>query len=241
MSWEVFTKSLEIAREIQIPTLNFFGGEPLLNPLIFKMLRTTLEGGQSLMLVTNCRLLSSEEYLGQFLNFTKAYKDKIIIYAARDRFHLKFFDPSEEIQHLKSEGYNVIVQYYSNYSVTISEYNAHNVELQQLDNRSSCCSFKWSDYIGVLPDGAWTICPPSLEAFGNIFSNNIQQIIEFKRGLPLRYEEGCTECLKDFKGFRKEFETRKNTRIAVNRMFGIGTIDKENVGVRDQLPQFRVP
>jgi len=35
MSWGVFTQSLAIAEKSQIPTLNFFGGEPLLNPQFF--------------------------------------------------------------------------------------------------------------------------------------------------------------------------------------------------------------
>jgi MoaA/NifB/PqqE/SkfB family radical SAM enzyme len=32
MSWDVFMQSIAIAEEYQILTLNFFGGEPLLNP-----------------------------------------------------------------------------------------------------------------------------------------------------------------------------------------------------------------
>ena len=54
--------------------------------------------------------------------------------------------------------------------------------------------------------------PPCLEPFGNIFSDSLEEIAEFRRGLPLHYKEGCTECLKYFKGFRKEFEKYKSTK-----------------------------
>jgi hypothetical protein len=57
----------------------------------------------------------------------------------------------------------------------------------------------------VLPKGGWTICPASLEVFGNIFVNSLKEIVEFKCGLSLNYKKGCTECLKEFKGFSEEF------------------------------------
>jgi hypothetical protein len=64
----------------------------------------------------------------------------------------------------------------------------------------------------VLPDGGWQICPSYLEAFGDIFSDDLEEITEFRRGLPLRYDEGCTKCLKFFKGFHQEFEAYKAAR-----------------------------
>jgi hypothetical protein len=76
----------------------------------------------------------------------------------------------------------------------------------------SCCNYGRIDYLGVLPDGGWQICPPYLEAFGSIFSHGLEEVAEFKRGLSLYYDQGCTECLKHFKSFRKEFETYKATR-----------------------------
>ena len=100
----------------------------------------------------------------------------------------------------------MVVQDYSNYAVALTEYNTNNQELRNLNTRESCYEASWTDYLGVLPDGGWTICPPLLEAFGNIFYNSLGEIVEFKRRLPLRYEEGYTECLKDFKDFRKEFK-----------------------------------
>ena len=136
----------------------------------------------------------------------------MVIYTARDKFHLRFFDPIKIVNRLRSESYKVAVQDYSNYVVALSEYNVNNPELRKLNTRWCCCEASWTDYLGVLPGGGWTICPPSLEPFGNIFFDSLEEIIKFKRGLSLHYEEGCTECLKDFKDFRKEFETTRATK-----------------------------
>jgi MoaA/NifB/PqqE/SkfB family radical SAM enzyme len=212
MSWNVFKKSVVIAKDSQIPTLNFFGGEPLLNPQFFPMLITTLENDLSLILATNCRPLAEEGVFTKFLDVTKKYKERIVIATARDKFHLQFFDPAKIINRLKSESYRVAVNDYSNYTVAISEYNADNYELRKLNIGFSCCRASWTDYLGVLPNGGWTICPPSLESFGSIFSDGLREIVEFKRRLPLHYAEGCTECLKDFKNFRKEFETSRASK-----------------------------
>jgi MoaA/NifB/PqqE/SkfB family radical SAM enzyme len=207
MSWDVFKRSVTIALENRIPALNFFGGEPLLNPQFFPMLEIALESNLYLILATNCHPLAEQGFFTRFLDVTKNHKKHIIIITARDKFHLQFFDPMETIEHLQSEGYEVVVNDYSNHTVLLSEYNASNRELRRLDTHFSCCNATWTDHLGVLPDGQWTICPVSLEAFGNIFTDSLQEIVDFKRGLPLHYEEGCTECLKNFKDFRKEFET----------------------------------
>lgn len=201
MSWDVFAKSVAIAEKSGIPTLNFFGGEPLLNPDIFQMMEMSFKRGFSVMLATNCRPLRIEAVFNKFKSVTEQYRERIVIYTARDKFHLKFFDPGEIVIGLLSEGYRVSVENRSNQEVALSEYNFNNQELRDLKTHWSCCGTRWTDYLGVLPDGGWTICPPSLEAFGNIFSNSLEEIVEFKRGLPLHFEEGCTECLKDFKNF----------------------------------------
>jgi MoaA/NifB/PqqE/SkfB family radical SAM enzyme len=208
MSWDVFARSLKIAKDIQIPTLNFFGGEPLLNPEVFPMIQLALENNFSLILATNCRPLEKESFFTKFLAVTSEYKENITLVTARDRFHLKYFDPEEVTNRLRDESYQVQVNDYSNHSVVVSEYNAHVKELYKLDTRFSCCSGSWTDYIGVLPDGGWTICPASIEAFGNIFSNSMEEIVNYKRGLPIHYDQGCTECLKDFKKFREDFVLR---------------------------------
>ena len=212
MSWDVFVQSVAIAKKSQIPTLNFFGGEPLLNPQFFPMLQKTLENRLSLILATNCRPLEEEGVFTNFLNVTKQYKEHIVIVTARDKFHLQFFDSAEIIKRLRRKNYEVVVNNYSNHTVLLSEYNVGNWELQKLNTRFSCCESSWADSLGVLPDGGWAICPVSLESFGNIFANSLSEIVEFKRGLSLRYEEGCTECLKDFKDFRKEFEASRATK-----------------------------
>jgi MoaA/NifB/PqqE/SkfB family radical SAM enzyme len=212
MSWDVFIKSIEIAKASNIPTLNFFGGEPMLNPHILTMLQTAFENSFDLMLATNCRPLIKDNFFSKFLNITKQYRDRMVIFTARDKFHLHHFDPIEVVEKLQSENYEVVISDYSNDSILLSEYNIHNSELRELNTHYSCCGGSWTDYLGVLPDGRWTICPPSLESFGDIFSQSLQEIVAFKRGLPLRYKEGCSECLKDFKVFRKEFEKQVTTQ-----------------------------
>lgn len=216
MSWDVFTKSVSIAEENRIASLNFFGGEPFLNPKFFLMLETALVKGFSLILATNCRPLSKENVFAKFLDITESYKERIVVITARDRFHLQFFDPTEVIQLLQSQDYEVLINDYSNNTVLLSEHNLNNQELRKLNTTFSCCGGNWKDYLGVLPDGGWAVCPVSLETFGNIFINSLEEIIEFKSQIPLRYKEGCTECLKDFKDFQKEFEaiyTAKERRI----------------------------
>ena len=210
MPWDVFKQSVAIAKENQIATLNFFGGEPLLNPLFSIMLQTALENGFFVILATNCRPFAEKRLFTKFLNITKHSKRSIQIVTARDKFHLEYFDPVEIINNLKVENYEVVVNDYSNHTILLSEHNVHNQELQKLDTNFSCCKDSWTDYLGVLPDGGWTICPPSLEAFGNIFSDSLGEITRFKRGLSLNYEAGCTECLKDFKDFRRKFEVSRS-------------------------------
>ena len=209
MSEQIFNRSIAIARENGIPVLNFFGGEPLLNPQFFQMLQTAFESGFSTMLATNCRLLANKDTYDRFLTITRNYRRKIQIFTARDNFHLHFFDPNEVIGSLRAEGYEVFVSDYSDKTVLISEHNVRHDELRKLNTQYSCCGGRWTDYLGVLPDGGWTLCPPSLESFGNIFADDLTDIVDFKRGLPLRFGQGCTDCLKDFKRFRNEFDTRK--------------------------------
>ena len=209
MSWDVFKRSVDIALENRIPALNFFGGEPLLNPQFFSMLQTGLDSDLSLMLTTNCRPLAEEGFIRRFLDITQDYKKHMVIITARDKFHLHFFDPVETIDRLRRERYEVIVNDYSDHSVLLSEFNTNKPELRKLNTRFSCCENIWTDHIGVLPNGEWTICPPSLVPFGDIFSNDIEEIIKFKSRLPMRYKEGCSICLKDFKDFSKQFETTK--------------------------------
>ncbi len=206
MPWDVFSHSVGIAKGHRIPALNFFGGEPLLNPRIFAMLQTALENDFHLILATNCRPLASEGFFARFLDITRPHKERIAIFTARDRFHLRFFDPAAVVDRLRNEEYQVEMQDCTDYGVLISPHNMNNLELPALDTGGTCCKAGGTDHLGVLPDGGWTICPPSLEDFGTIFSVSLDDIVEFKRGLPLKYKKGCTECLKDFKGFREQFQ-----------------------------------
>jgi MoaA/NifB/PqqE/SkfB family radical SAM enzyme len=213
MSWKVFAQSLAIANEYKIPSLNFFGGEPLLNPRVFSMMQKTYENGLSLILATNCRPLVKEKFFNEFLSTTRKYKERTVIVTANDRFHLQFFDPVKIIDRLNDAGYKVVVQDYANQTVALSEHNANNQELKHLDTHWSCCDANQTDYVAVLPDGGWTICPPSIEAVGNIFSDSLREITEFKAGLSFNNERGCTECLKGFGDFQREFEQVKSLNI----------------------------
>jgi len=206
MSWNVFERSLSIALENRIPSLNFFGGEPLLNPLFFPMLKISLERDLSLILATNCRPLDEEGFFTKFLDITQGFKNRIVIITARDEFHLRYFDPMEAIERLRDEKYEVVVNDYSDHTILLSKFNANKQELRKLNTSFSCCEGNFSDHLGVLPDGGWTICPPSLLPFGDIFSYSLEEIVKFKSGLPLRCSEGCSECLKDFEIFQKRFE-----------------------------------
>jgi MoaA/NifB/PqqE/SkfB family radical SAM enzyme len=209
MSRGTFTQSLSIARKNQISKLNFFGGEPLLNPDFFSMLQTALENKYTVMLATNCRLLADAGFLKRFLRVTEQYKEKIVIITARDKFHLQFFDPAEVIGRLLGEGYKLIVNDYSDQTVLLTEHNINHPELSELNTDFSCCDSRPSDSVGVLPEGGWTICPVSLETFGDIFSESLEEILEFKRQLPLKYKDGCTGCLKDFSEFHNLFEAKR--------------------------------
>jgi MoaA/NifB/PqqE/SkfB family radical SAM enzyme len=206
MSWAVFTKSLEQARTNNLRKINFFGGEPLINPKIFPMLQETLDHEFLLILATNCRPLANKELYSKFLDITQKYKKNIVIVTARDSFHLRFFDPTDIINQLRKNSYEVVVQDYSDHVVALSKYNINNPELRSLNTHWSCCEAHWTDYVGILPDGGWTICPPSLEVFGNIFSHNLDDILKFKRELQFHNEQGCSECMKEFKNFHERFE-----------------------------------
>jgi organic radical activating enzyme len=130
MPWPVFTRSLELAKANYISKINFFGGEPLVNPDILSMLQKTLEDEFSLILATNCRPLINKEFYSKFISITNQYKNNIVIITARDSFHLKFFDPTDIINQLRKDDYEIIVQDYSDHIVALSEYNSNRPELR---------------------------------------------------------------------------------------------------------------
>jgi len=206
MPWPIFTKSLEEAKKNKIRKINFFGGEPLVNPKIFPMLQETLKQEFLLILATNCRPLVNKELYSEFIDTTHNYKNNIVIVTARDSFHLRFFDPASIIDRLRKNSYEVVIQDYSNHVVALSKHNINNPELQNLSTNWSCCQASWTDYVGILPDGGWTICPPSLEVFGNIFSHSLEDILRFKRGLVFDNDQGCSKCMKSFQYFHELFE-----------------------------------
>ncbi len=158
-----------------------------------------------MIIATNCRLLDRKSTLDKFIEITERHKEKIVIVTAIDKFHLQFFDPSGIIALLKKKSYQLVVNEYADKTIAISKYNAGNPNLNHIDTRFTCCNAKPNSYLGVLPDGSWTICPASIEAFGNIFVNSLSEITRFKEKLPLNYAKGCTECLKDFAYFHRYF------------------------------------
>ena len=206
MSQEIFNRSILIAQEENIPIINFFGGEPLLNPEIISMVKTATETDALILIATNLRPLENQNKFAEFLKVSQKHAQRIHIITSRDKFHLQFYDPIEIINHLKSENINVIINDYSDSSILLSEFNETKKELHEINTNFCCCNHKGTENIGILPDGSWTICPPSLEPFGNIYSHSLKEIVRFKLSLSLRYQDGCTECLKDFPFFRKQFE-----------------------------------
>jgi hypothetical protein len=98
---------------------------------------------------------------------------------------------------------------WSDRSILINDRNSTNEDFKDLDTNFSCCNYTWMEFLGVLPDGGWQICPPYLEPFGNIFTDSLADVAKFRNGLNLHYKEGCTECLKYFKDYHLEFEVYK--------------------------------
>ena len=208
MALEGVDRYVSIAREAGIRTLNFFGGEPLLNPDFFGMLETALRDDFSIILATNLLPLANQRIFTRFDAIAGPHRERITIVTANDRFHRRFFDPAETIQRLLDFGYLVRVNDYAERSVAITEYNSGHPELAGLNHAFTCCGGKWTDYMGVPPDGGWTICPASIEGFGDVAAQDLAEMTRFKRSLPLRYQGGCTECLKDFREFHRRFDTR---------------------------------
>jgi hypothetical protein len=173
------------------------------------MLKLALDDGFNLILATNCRLLEKEDFFIRFSEITGQYKEHIELITSKDRFHLKFFDPADIIRRLRNENYKVVVSDWSDRSILLSEYDRENKELNDLDTRYSCCNNTWIDYLGVLPEGGWQICPPYSDPFGDIFSTGFEEIRQFRNGLTLRYKEGCTRCMVDLVNIHQEFESRR--------------------------------
>ncbi|XUX01028.1 MAG: radical SAM protein [Dehalogenimonas sp.] len=210
MPWEVFQQSMALSQKSGINKLNFFGGEPLLNPSFFKMTESALENGFSLIVTTNCRPLEDIVTMAKFVELTEKYKERLIIITARDKFHLKFYDPLAVVNLLRGQGYSVTVDDYSDRTIALTEFNIWNRGLEGLDPGYSCCKGEWTDFLGILPDGSWTLCPPSIKPFGSVFTQSLDEMIEFKKGLVFNSSGGCTVCLKDFKRFKEEFERLQN-------------------------------
>lgn len=206
MSLDVFEKSLEIAKKNNITKLTFFGGEPFINGEIFQMLNSALKNNFELIIATNGYFLSNDRISEEFYELTRTFKNKILITIGSDQYHKKYFDPAMVAGQLKANGYTVLLQDYCDEVLIISEYNQDKKNLRATTTGFSSCEGGKYHSVGVLPNGDWTICPPSLIEFGNIANIDLNQLLSFKENLPFKCEQGCTACLKDFNSYRQEFK-----------------------------------
>lgn len=217
MSLEVFEKSIDIAKKNNITKLTFFGGEPFTNSEIFKMLDCSLKNNFDLIIATNGYLLNNDKTYEMLYEVTHTYKNKILFDIGNDKYHKQYFDPTNVADKLKNHGYPVLLQDYCDYALIISDYNKDKVNLQTISNISiSCCEKGKYQSVGVLPNGAWTICPPSLIEFGNISNIDLKELLTFKHKLPFKCELGCTMCLKDFNSYNKDFRLFQKRKINEN-------------------------
>ena len=127
MSWDVFARSIVIVEENKIHMLNFFGGEPLLNPQFFPMLQTTLEKNLYLILATNCRRFEKEELFTELLDKKFIYEAKGNVFIFSDVRFIKFH-PSYIIRKL--------VERYHIQEISLNEYITHlKLLTEEFDNR----------------------------------------------------------------------------------------------------------
>lgn len=64
--------------------MNFFGGEPFINPDCLDTLESALGAGMSLILATNCYFLADDRVRDRFLEISRGYRDKISITVGDD-------------------------------------------------------------------------------------------------------------------------------------------------------------
>lgn len=214
MSLEVFEKSIDIAKNNNITKLNFFGGEPFINSEIFNMLGYALKNDFDLIIATNGYFLNNDKFFKMFYEVTHKYKNKIVLNIGYDKYHRKYFDPINAANILEDNGYSVLLQDYCDEFLIITENNKDKVNLGPTTNSSiNCCENGKYHSVGVLPNGSWTICPPSLIEFGNIYNIDLLDLLNFKQNLPFKCDQGCTLCLKDFNDYNKDFRKIKEIPI----------------------------
>ena len=201
----VFNRGLVIAREYDISQLNFFGGEPLLNPHFFPMLAAALEQGYQVLLNTNCYLLSRAEVFTEFCHTAGSYTKSIQINTSADRYHLQVFNPYPVVDRLQAKGFPVYVNTYTNQSIILTTHNRSRKKL--FTDTSLCCCFgSGINHPGILPDGSWTLCSPSLLEFSNINQLALGALLDFSRSLCIPPNRSCTVCLKKFPVYRKKLK-----------------------------------
>ncbi|UWG96418.1 4Fe-4S cluster-binding domain-containing protein [Dehalobacter sp. DCM] len=206
MSLEIFEKSIHIAKDNNIKKINFFGGEPFFNFQIFNMLDYTLKNNFDLVLATNGYFLNNDSLFDTFHEVTHRYKERIMLCIGYDKYHKKYFDSTFIANKLKNYGYHVKLEDYCEDELIISDLNKDRLNVNAINSSSICCCSNGKHHsVGILPNGAWSICPPSLLEFGNIENIDLQDLLVFKQKLPFQYEKGCSLCLKDFDSYHKNF------------------------------------
>jgi hypothetical protein len=210
MPWETFARSLEIAAAAGIGKLNFFGGEPLINPACLDMMDRALGDGFDLILATNAYYLSDPRIRDRFLAITGERRSRVSITVGSDEFHLARFDPVPVVAGLRDLGYEAILQDYGNGHLILTELNRRRLgDVARFDSRMCCCAEGAENHIGILPDGSWALCPPSTLGFGSISTIALEELTAFKAGLDFDYSGGCTLCLASFARYRAAFEASR--------------------------------
>jgi hypothetical protein len=205
MSFEVFKDSIRIAISNNIKKLNFFGGEPFMNPLIFEMISYVLNFNFTIQINTNCRILYSSKYFDKFVAIVGNHKKNVIIRTSRDKYHLEKFDPLPVIAKLSNLGFETRINTYCDDSVLLSPNNIDKLD-SYTNTDFSCCGKTGNPSPAILPDGSWTLCVASLIPFTNIYSLTYTDLLSFTSTLNIQSSISCTECLKKFPEYRKSLD-----------------------------------
>lgn len=207
MPFDVFLKAIEIARSSNISKVNLFGGEPFIHKDILKMVKRCIESNFSLVIATNGYWLSKNENYKIFREITENAVNRITFSIGNDKYHREYFDPKEIIIRLKNDNYCVATPECNDNMLIISEKNKYIIDVEKaLNNRTTCCANGLLNQIGVLPNGSWTICPPSLIEYGNVDTTELKTLCNYKEMISLKCQEGCSKCLKEIEVARIGFD-----------------------------------
>jgi organic radical activating enzyme len=170
----IFMKAIEIAKTNKIAKINLFGGEPFMNRNILKMIEMCIDNNFPVIIATNGYWLSKSANYDSFRKLTQKVVNKILFSIGNDEYHRVFYDPNEVISRLKNDNYSVTAPECNDEMLIITEHNKDIIDIGMAkNNKTTCCADGLLNQIGVLPNGSWTICPPSLIEYGNIDNINL--------------------------------------------------------------------